>query len=271
MPTPIGRFAQVSIGEVALFKPENTNAADVRAAIGAIYADAWVVIAFGQKLGAELLEGVFAINLHASLLPRWRGAAPINAAILAGDAETGNSVITLANRMDAGVVLGQSRRSIAEGDTAGWLHDALAQDGPALVLDVLSRFDAGHVEEQVQDESQVTLAPKLGRQDGWVDFSDSAQVGRCRVNGLSPWPGVTASFRSEPLKLLGAERVAPNSERDSEPGTIVDAVAGIVACGDGALRLLDVQTPGKRAMGWDAFARGRHVERGERIEGACPP
>lgn len=269
-PTPIGQFAEDSIGETRLFKPENTNVVEVREALVAIQAEAWVVIAFGQKLSRELLEGVFAINLHASLLPRWRGAAPINAAILAGDAETGNSVITLADRMDAGLVLGQSRRPITTDDTAGTLHDALAEDGVALLLDILSRFGQGQVEEHEQDELQVTLAPKLGRKDGWVDFADSAERCRCRINGLSPWPGVTVRFRSEPLKLVRAERVVSDPELVSEPGVVVDADAGVVGCGEGALRLLEVQPPGKKVMAWGAFARGRHVKRGERIEGACP-
>src|SRR5690606_37944755 len=123
-PTPIGAWAaaEVEAGRLApeqVVKPESVNEDSVREFILAVDADAWVVIAFGQKLGRRLLDGRFAINLHASLLPRWRGAAPINAALLAGDAETGNSVITLADRMDAGLVLGQSRRPIDPSVTAG--------------------------------------------------------------------------------------------------------------------------------------------------------
>ncbi len=289
-PTPIGRFAQESMQGTPLLKPERVSADDVREVIRDFRVDAWVVIAFGQKLSEELLDGVFAVNLHASLLPRWRGAAPINAAILVGDTETGNSVITLADRMDAGLVLGQSRRPIGERDTAGRLHDALASDGPGLVLDVLEQHEQGRVHEVVQDETLVTLAPKLSKRDGWVDFSDAAAVCRSRINGLSPWPGVTVRFRAEPLKLLGSERVSRESEEDSVsradpgavrseipgeipgevPGTIVDVDDGIVVCGEGAIRLLEVQPPGKRAMSWEAFARGRRVMRGERIEGNRP-
>src|SRR5262245_32820260 len=136
-PTPVGAWATSNLSGVPLLKPAKVNDPAIVAQVRAVPARAWVVIAFGQKLGRPLLEGAFAVNLHASLLPRWRGAAPINAAILAGDAQTGNSVITLADRMDAGLVLAQSRRDIEPEQTAGELHDLLAADGPALISSVL--------------------------------------------------------------------------------------------------------------------------------------
>jgi len=123
-PTPIAAWAAQSLAHVPLIQPATVNEPAVRDSLRALDADAWVVIAFGQKLGRALLEGKFAVNLHASLLPRWRGAAPIHAAILAGDAITGNSVITLADKMDAGLVLGQSQRNIAPDATTA-LHFAL--------------------------------------------------------------------------------------------------------------------------------------------------
>src|SRR5690606_13590825 len=156
-PSPIGQWAAEHVGGAApLIKAQNVNDPETAASVRALNADAWVVIAFGQKLGAPLVEGVFAINLHASLLPRWRGAAPINHAVWAGDAQTGNSVITLADRMDAGLVLAQSRRNIDPGVTAGELHDLLAQDGPALVLRVLDDLANDRLDPQTQDEALVT-------------------------------------------------------------------------------------------------------------------
>jgi len=264
-PTPIAEWARASAPSIPLFKPERVNEATVRDQIRAAPADAWVVIAFGQKLGPALLEGRFAINLHASLLPRWRGAAPIHAAILGGDTETGNSVITLADRMDAGEVLGRSRRPIDPALTAGEMHDLLAGDGPDLVLDVLGRFEAGTLERETQDESLVTLAPKLSKADGVPDFAQPAEALRRRVHGLTPWPGVSVTLGGTRLKLL---RVEPGPAlSDQPPGALADPAGGVVACARGeSLRMLDVQPAGKRAMPWSAFIAGRSIEPGTLLE-----
>ncbi len=268
-PTPVAAWAGANAPGVPVFRPERVNEPSVRDEIRGFDADAWVVIAFGQKLGRDLLADRFAINLHASLLPRWRGAAPINAAIIAGDTETGNSVITLAERMDAGAVLGQSRRTIERTRTAGELHDLLAADGPALVLDVLARHADGTLNPAEQDESAVTIAPKIGRADTRISLSDPADTLRRRINGLSPRPGVTVAHRGKPLKILRAD--SQQTGMDADPGTITDAAEGLVACARGtALRLLEVQPAGKKPMAWADYARGRSVEPGETIdEGAA--
>ncbi len=287
-PTPIGATAEAELPGVPLLKPLKCNVPEVVSEIRGWSADAWVVIAFGQKLGRALLKGVFAINLHASILPRWRGAAPINAAIVAGDAQSGNSIITLADRMDAGEVLAASRSEIGASETAGELHDRLSAEGPELVLRVLREFRAGGLLRRAQDESLVTLAPKLSRADGYVDFGDDAFACARRINGLSPWPGVTmvlvgADGRAiESLKLCRArvERdAAPNVQgRDAgsesrgmigcgiQPGTFLDVAQGVVACGSGStIRLIDVQPAGKRIMAWPDFARGRRLSGDERF------
>jgi methionyl-tRNA formyltransferase len=229
-----------------------------------------VVIAFGQKLSAPLIADRFAINLHASLLPRWRGAAPINHAILAGDAETGNSVITIANRIDAGLVLHQTRRQIDPLVTAGELHDLLASDGPGAIDAVLRAHAAGSLAPHTQDESRVTRATKLSRADDWVDFSKPAGECRCRIHGLTPWPGISATIADQPVKVMRVQEVQPGTEsRTGAPGAVVDGPGGIVACGDGtALRLLEIQPPGKRAMTWDEYLRGRSVPDGATVRSA---
>lgn len=291
-PTPIGSIAASEIPEIPLLKPTKCNQPEIAAEIQRWNADAWVVIAFGQKLGAALLSDTFAINLHASILPRWRGAAPINAAIVGGDSHTGNSVITLADRMDAGEVLASSRSEIGDRETAGELHDRLSAEGPGLVLRVLKDFAEGKLRRVAQDESLVTLAPKLSRADGFVDFTHDAVVCARRINGLSPWPGVTMRLvghegKEETLKLCRAvparlptthmQVSAPTSEsRESgpphtdggvHPGSILDVEAGIVACAHGStLRLIDVQPAGKRIMAWPDFARGRRLSGTERFE-----
>jgi methionyl-tRNA formyltransferase len=282
-PTPIGAAASAELPNVPLLKPVRCNAPEVVAEIRNWNADAWVVIAYGQKLGAPLLEGVFALNLHASLLPRWRGAAPINAAILAGDTDTGNSVITLADRMDAGEVLAASRSEIGPAETAGELHDRLSAEGPLLVLRVLQDFRNGALQRLVQDESLVSLAPKLSRADGFVDFFQDAFLCARRINGLSPWPGVTMTLLGpegrplETLKLCRAVVQSETSRSESRavsapdrctvhPGLLLDPETGVVACAGGStVRLIDVQPAGKRIMAWPDFARGRRLSGSERL------
>lgn len=268
-PTPVSQFAARGLPGVPVLKPENVNEASVVAQIQAWGADAAVVIAFGQKLSPAALPGEMrAINLHASLLPRWRGAAPINAAILAGDAVTGNSVITIATRMDAGLVLGRDPLGIEPKWTAGELHDVLSAAGPRLLMGVLARMERGTLEPHTQDESLVTKAAKLSKGDGWVNFADSAEHCRRRVHGLTPWPGVTVEYRKQPLKLL---RVEPRpNPHDEAPGTLLDPALGLVACGmDSSLILLEVQPAGGRRMAWAEFARGRRAEEGEVLIGGA--
>ncbi|UYV14216.1 MAG: methionyl-tRNA formyltransferase [Phycisphaera sp.] len=260
-PTPIAAEAEALLPGVELFKPEKVNTPDIRDHIRGIDAEAWVVIAFGQKLGQKLLAEKFAINLHASLLPRWRGAAPINAAILAGDESTGVSVITLAEEMDAGLVLGQASRPLDPSLTIGELHEVLARDGVPVVLGVLERHAAGTLTPIEQDADKVTLAPKLSKADGWIDFADTASACRNRVHGLTPWPGVSINLAGTALKLLRV--AAETSDHTAGPGTLIDP-AGLIACGHGtALRLITIQPAGKKPMDFAAFANGRSLTGGE--------
>ena len=267
-PTPIGAWAGEHLAGVPLLKPERVGHPDVIGRVRACPADAWVIIAYGQKLPPALLADRFAINLHASLLPRWRGAAPINWAILEGDPETGNSVITLADRMDAGLVLGQSRRAIEPAHTTGELHDLLAQDGPDLVQRVLDEHGAGRLTPIEQDESLVTHARKLSKEDARMDFARPAEVCRNRIHGLNPWPGVVVGCEGQALKLLRAEAIDAPAQEDGAPGSVVDTREGVVRCAPGsALRLLEVQPSGKRPMPWADFARGRDLTPGCRLTG----
>ena len=172
--------------------------------------------------------------------------------------------------MDAGVVYGQTRRAITPDVTAGELHDLLAADGPALVLRVLEEHAAGTLAPVIQDEALVTLAGKLSKADGWIDFAHGAEACRRRVHGLTPWPGVTVRFREEAVKVLRVA-AAPNAARGAAAGAIVDAGAGVVACGEGpGLALLRVQPAGGRAMAWEEFARGRRPMVGESFVGGAP-
>ncbi|HYE02793.1 MAG TPA: methionyl-tRNA formyltransferase [Phycisphaerales bacterium] len=277
-PTPVSAWAIENLPTRPLFRPESINEPGMVAALhdlaGPGRADAWVVIAFGQRLARTLVEPVFAINLHASLLPRWRGAAPINAAILAGDSQTGNSVITIAERMDAGLVLGWSSRPIYPALTAGELHDLLALDGPPLVERVLDEHARGLLRPEPQDEAGVTRAPKLSPADAWIDFTQDAEACRRRIHGLTPWPGVRVVFQDQPLKLLRAQPVPRAAPFLEPPGALLDPALGVVCCGPGSpadLLLIEVQPPGKKPMNWQDFARGRRIRGGERLLGAPRP
>lgn len=260
-PTPVGQWAAEHLADVPIIKPEKINTDEVRSVVRSWDEDAWVVIAYGQYLGSKLIEDRFAINLHASRLPRWRGAAPINASIVAGDTVSGNSVITIAKEMDAGFVLGQSKRIIEPTQTASELHHDLSMDGPDLVIDVLEQHQNGSLLMQEQDESLVTIASKMLKSDGWIDFSLTADECRCRINGLSPWPCVTVEHRGQALKVLRAESFMTDSQSDHEqPGMILDAPVGAVQCGSGTLRLLEVQPAGKKPMSWPAYSNGRQIQ-----------
>lgn len=280
-PTDIAQWAPVHAPQVPIFKPANINdpaeVEAIRRVAGPGLADAWIIISFGQKLSPQLIDGIWAINLHGSLLPRWRGAGPVQAAILAGDRETGNTAITIAQRMDAGLMLGTSRRAIELDTIAGELHDLLAADGPALVRDVLHRHAAGQYAAQLQDETLVTKARKLSKADAWVDFAAEAEHCRRRINGLNPWPGVVANFRGQPLKLVRAttqlddisntamEAVAAHVRAPRPHGQILAGATGLIACGASGkgegtvLRVLEVQAPGKRVMKWSEFANGAKI------------
>lgn len=273
-PTPVAQWAAGH--QLPLITPARVNAPEVVEQIKAAAADVNVVVAFGQKIGDALIASprlgrTATVNLHASLLPAYRGAAPINWAMLKGETVTGNTVFSLVDRMDAGDVLGMQSTPVDPLETAGELHDRLAEMGAPLVLDVLDQLKSGTARPQPQDELKATLAPKLSRADGVVDFTTSALHVAHRVHALTPWPGVTAWWSAAPggqRKALLLRRVRPLTDRlhNAEPGTMLED--GLVATGDGAVQLLEVQPPGKRTMKWEEFRRGADVPIGAMFYGA---
>ena len=269
-PTPIAAYAAESMAGVAIHRPQSCNTPAFIDSVRALAADAWVVIAYGQKLSRDLLAGQTAINLHASILPRHRGAAPINAAVLAGDPEAGNSVIALAERMDAGDVYRTSRMPIGPADTAADLHDRLAAVGADDIAAVLSDIDRGAAEPWPQDHRRATLAPKLSPSDAWIDLRASADEARRRVNALQPKPGVNATIAGYEVKLRRADIVS--SEHGAGPGTLVDPLDGLVACADGdrALKVLELQPLNSRTMTWASFVAGRAPSAGDPVRSETP-
>jgi methionyl-tRNA formyltransferase len=200
-PTPVAAWAEDA--GLQVFRCEDANDPAVVARIAALRARVAVVIAFGQKLSPALIDaaGELVVNLHASLLPRFRGAAPIQHAILAGERETGVSVISLAARMDAGLIYAQAATPISPTETAGELHDRLALLGPDVVDQVLRDFEAGQLRGRSQDETHVSRAGKLSRADAAIDFAQPADLVCRQIRAMSPWPGVAARWRpNRPLE-----------------------------------------------------------------------
>ena len=250
-PTPIAaRAAELGI---PVLKPADVNEASMREAVRGYGADAWVVIAFGQKLSRELLEGVFAINLHGSLLPAYRGAAPIQRAVMDGCAETGVSVISLAERMDAGLVYATRARAIGARETSDEVHDQLSLLGPEAIEWVLARHAAGSLAGAVQDESRATRARKLSKAEATVDLAEvDARTARARINGLNSWPGCTVLVGELQAKLL---RVEECLDAGAQPGVL--GADGVVRTRSGAIRILEIQPVGGRGMPMAEFLNGR--------------
>lgn len=229
--------------------------------------DAIVVVAYGELLTREVLEipmyGAF--NLHFSLLPRWRGAAPVQHALLAGDATTGVTVMRMDEGLDTGPILNQLEEEIRPDDDAGLLGERLARLGAMLLVGVLRAMGTGSPPPRPQDDGAVTVAPKLGPPDRVVAWDADAGAIVRRIRALSPEPGATTVFRDEGLKVLAAavSRVTP----DDPPGTIAetDERGVLVAASGGGVWLTDVAPAGRRRMSAAEWARGARFEPGERL------
>lgn len=272
-PTPVSQFAIDR--DLMLHRTDNANDAAFVESMKQTPADVAVVIAFGQKLSPEFIGALapVVVNLHSSLLPKYRGAAPINWAMIEGDVETGVSVIGLAQKMDAGLIYATATTAIDPLETVGELHDRLSLLGPDIIEQVLRDVAAGTLKGEAQNDAEATRAPKLKKADGWVDFSMSAERVRARIHGLTPWPGVTVTWRrgdgsEHPLKLCRVASEMDASAGGVEPGSVLADAR--VACGDGVLRLLEVQVPGKRVMTIDEFTRGHVLEPGDQLISKSP-
>ncbi|KMO21805.1 methionyl-tRNA formyltransferase [Methylobacterium platani] len=229
-------------------------------------ADVAVVVAYGMILPPAILDApaLGCLNLHASLLPRWRGAAPIQRAVMAGDDDTGVAVMRMEPGLDTGPVGMVERVGIGPDTTSGELHDRLMPLGADLMARALGALERGNLHFRAQEPEGVAYAHKITNEEARLDWSRPARILHDRVRGLSPFPGayLMADLGRGPerVKVLRA-RLADGS---GEPGTLLDA-AGIVACGEGALRLVTVQPAGKGAMPFEDFARGRRLAPGARL------
>jgi methionyl-tRNA formyltransferase len=266
-PTPAADWATTH--SMPFVETDNVNTPEMLTRIADYKPDLIVVIAFGQKIGNDLinLPPKRAINVHASLLPKYRGAAPINWAIIKGETETGISIITLAEKMDAGQILAQSKTDIAPDETAGRLHDRLAKMAAPLLLKTIEQIDDGTAVYTEQDHSKATLAPKLKKSDGFIDFAEPAEVLERKIRGLWPWPGASANYLSKKtnksirVNIAMAEVVKTQNPSGLSPGTLDENLNLI--CGANALKVKKIKPAGSPLMDFKSFTNGRQTQRGD--------
>jgi methionyl-tRNA formyltransferase len=258
-PSPVAKFAEAHGIEVRA--PKSLKGSDAQAEFVALALDAAIVVAYGLLLPKPILDAprLGCFNLHASLLPRWRGAAPIHRAVMAGDAETGVMVMRMEEGLDTGPVLMAERVRIGR-KTTGELHDELAQLGADLMVRALSALERGSIAEHVQASEGVTYAKKITKDESHIDWTKSAAQLDCLIRGLSPSPGAWCETRGERVKILYAAPV----EGHGAPGDVLGDEP-VVACGEGALKLLRLQRAGRAPMEAREFLRGFPLHKGDRL------
>lgn len=251
-----------------VWQPTKVRTAEFAEKLRALEADVAVVVAYGRILPRTVLDAprMGCVNVHASLLPRWRGAAPIQWSIVDGDAETGVTLMQMDEGMDTGSILATASIPIARDDDAASLGDRLSQLGADLLRDQLPRYVAGDLAATPQDESAATMAPLLNKEHGRIDWHRSAQAVHDQIRGMNPWPGAQT--------LLGERRIkvhrAIASTLDPEgalPGQVIalDPEGILVACAEGTLEIQELQESGRKRVDARAFASGRGVAVGERF------
>lgn len=257
-----------------VLQPENANAPEALASLRELRPDLCVVAAYGQILRPELLSipRLGAINVHASILPKHRGAAPIQYAILSGETETGVTIFQIEPRLDAGPILGIERTPIAPDETSGELEIRLAELSAPLVLQVIGRLEAGTAKPLPQDSTRATRAPRLKKSDGLIDWTRTPEQIDWQVRAMQPWPKAftflqPAEIDERPLRLIILEIEPTKSSAEAPAGTVIDADEKhlIVQAGGGALEIVRLQPEGKRPMSAAEFLCGHAVRAGDRF------
>lgn len=271
---PVGRSAEVVDPPVArrarelgvdVFQPPTLKDEEAVARLARAEADLFVVVAYGKILARRVLDlpRHGCVNVHGSILPRWRGASPVQAALLSGDEETGVSIMRMEAGMDTGGVYAVFRTPIGRGEDAGALSARLAREGASLLVATLPSIASGELRAVPQDDALATLCPKIRREDGQADFGRPAVELVRRLRAFTPWPGLFAFRGGRRVKLLAATEVGGRAS--AEPGTVLSAGDEIVlSCGEGALSVTRLQAEGRKPLDAAAFTRGERVAPGER-------
>ncbi len=252
-PTPIKKAIQETA--IPILQPARIKDETAIGEIRALEPDVIVVMAYGQILPREVLElpRTARLNLHASLLPRWRGAAPVQAAIAAGDRQTGITVMYMDEGLDTGDILLSREINVLQGDTGGSLHDRLSQIAPQALLESLQLVAAGNAPRIPQDNARATYAPKLKREHGQIDWSESAEVIERKIRAFNPWPGAFMKLGGQNLKMFSGSVV----DLGGKSGEVLRSENELViAAGKGAVSVGEVQLEGKQRMHAAEFLRG---------------
>jgi methionyl-tRNA formyltransferase len=253
-----------------IYQPQNTNTEESIEFLKTLNADLFVVIAYGQILSQEILDipKIFSINLHASLLPKYRGAAPINWAIIRGEKTTGVTVIKMTARMDAGAIIMQKETAINNEDTAVTLEDKLSNLGAQALLESLTAIEDNKFNLTAQDERGLSFAPKLKKKDGLINWKEPAGEISNLIRGCLGWPGAFTYYKGKLLKIYKAEvSLLPQLSSPPPQGEIikVDKSGIVVAAGDGGIIIEELQIEGSKRMNAEEFVAGHKVLPGEKL------
>lgn len=265
VPSPVKQVALAE--EIPVLQPERPRGDEFMAALRDLAPDLSVVVAYGHILRQEVIDlpRLGTLNIHASLLPRWRGAAPIQAAILVGDAETGITIMRMVLGLDAGPVLHEVRTGIGADETAGELTERLSEMGALAIIEALALLELDGLEAREQDEALVTYAPKIERAQARLDFSEPAEAVAREIRAYDPKPGAWGMLRGGEARLFGV-RVLP--DRRGDPGEVlaIGEMGMVIACGQGAVAVETAHPAGKRRLAALDWAQGRGVAQGDRWE-----
>jgi len=251
---------------IPVIQPERLKPPEVAETLRAWKADVAVVAAYGRIIPEHLLTipRLGMINVHASLLPKYRGAAPVHRAVMSGDVDTGVTIMRVVKELDAGAMFAKATKAIGPDETSDLVEEALAELGAQLLITVLEQMAAGTAHEEPQDDSQSTYAPRLTKEEGLIDWTRPAAQIHNQVRGLYPWPHAF-SFLSGARLIIRRSRVLPNAETHSAPGTVTQIASDVlvVATGEGQLGILEVQPEGRRPMSVRDFMAGHRLSPGD--------
>ena len=268
-PTPTDVANWCHKHDVACIEAKNINKPDMLTQVADCKADLLVVIAFGQKVSQEViaLQQYGAVNVHGSLLPKYRGAAPIHWAMMMGETETGVSIITLADKMDAGQILAQGKIPIGPNDTFQTMHDKLSELSVSVLMQTIEQLANGTAIFTEQDESLVTYAHKLKKKDGYIDWENTAEQITNQIRGLWPWPSAQSVYVSAEsgknwrVTLSKARPVERVAKPDEVVGQLDENLH--VICGQGALEILELKPAGSGLMTFEAYVNGHNCKQGD--------